>query len=67
MDGNHTVMEMKLSERAKQDYLKDLETLALFRSAVRYERTIYLVYGDDITNPSRMIVPASFSPTRSMA
>jgi hypothetical protein len=50
MDGNHTVMEVKPSERAKQDCLKDLETLALFRSAVRYERAIYLVYGDETTH-----------------
>jgi hypothetical protein len=50
MEGNHTVMEVKASVSARKDCLKDLETLALFRSAVRYERAIYLVYGHDITD-----------------
>jgi hypothetical protein len=47
MSGNHAIVEVKNCQTSARDIAKDLSTLALFRSEVRYERAIYLVYGDE--------------------
>lgn len=48
MAGNHAVMEVKSARAAPGGFVKDLKTLALFRSAVGYQRAIYLIYGNEI-------------------
>jgi hypothetical protein len=48
MAGNHAVMEVKSARSAPGGFVKDLKTLALFRSAVDYQRAIYLIYGNEI-------------------
>lgn len=50
MGGNHTIMEVKSADAAWDGCGKDLETLAIFRTKADYERAIYLVYGDDISD-----------------
>lgn len=45
MGGNNTIIEVKSSGATKKGIKKDLKTLALFRTAVGYERAIYLLYG----------------------
>ncbi len=45
MTGNHAAIELKKAETSASGIKKDLSTLALFRTNVRYERAIYLVYG----------------------
>jgi hypothetical protein len=47
MSGNHAIIEVKNSRTRARGIVKDLKTLGLFRSEVRYERAIYLVYGDE--------------------
>jgi hypothetical protein len=47
MSGNHAIVEVKHCRTPARGIAKDLRTLALFRSAVGYERAIYLVYGDE--------------------
>lgn len=47
MSGNHAIIEVKNCRTSARGIAKDLRTLALFRSAVGYERAIYLVYGDE--------------------
>jgi hypothetical protein len=47
MSGNHAIVEVKHCRISARGIAKDLRTLALFRSAVGYERAIYLVYGDE--------------------
>lgn len=48
MEGNHAIIEVKSVQAARQNAEKDLNTLALFKSEVRYARAIYLIYGEEI-------------------
>jgi hypothetical protein len=50
MGGNHAVMEVKSARAVRSGSPKDLNTLAVFRKAVGYERAIYLVYGEEISD-----------------
>jgi len=45
MSGNHAIIEVKTPDAQVAGIRKDLETLALFRTYVGYERAIYLLYG----------------------
>ncbi len=45
MSGNSTIIEVKSSRAQADGIQKDLNTLALFRSKVGYQRAIYLVFG----------------------
>ena len=45
MGGNDTIIEVKSSTASRKGIKKDLNTLGLFRTAVGYQRAIYLVYG----------------------
>ena len=45
MNANHAAIELKHAKTGIAGIKKDLRTLALFRTNVRYERAIYLVYG----------------------
>jgi hypothetical protein len=56
MNGNHAIIEVKSSQTSARGIAKDLETLALFRSTVGYERAIYLIYGDKCEPTSGRIV-----------
>jgi hypothetical protein len=47
MAGNHAVIEVKSAQGARTGAPKDLRTLSVFRRDVRYERAIYLIYGED--------------------
>ena len=49
LGGNHAVLEVKSARAARTGAPKDLNTLAIFRNVVGYERAIYLVYGEGIT------------------
>jgi hypothetical protein len=50
MGGNHAVIEVKSADAAQRNCVKDLRTLALFRSKVGYARALYLIYGEDIND-----------------
>jgi hypothetical protein len=50
MDGNHAVMEVKSARAVRGGLPKDLNTLAVFRKAVGYDRAFYLVYGEEISD-----------------
>lgn len=46
MSGNDTIFEVKSSSGASREGIaKDLRTLSIFRTAVGYQRAIYLVFG----------------------
>ena len=45
MSGNHAIIEIKSSKAQHAGILKDLKTLALFRTQAGYERAIYLIFG----------------------
>ena len=45
--GNFALIEVKSAQSARDDPRKDLQTLALFRDGPRYERGIYLIYGEE--------------------
>jgi hypothetical protein len=47
MRGNHAIIEVKSVGAANAGIAKDLETLALFRTKVGYQRAIYLLFGFD--------------------
>jgi hypothetical protein len=49
MGGNHAVLEVKPARSARHGAPKDLNTLSVFRRVVGYERAIYLIYGEDIS------------------
>ncbi len=46
MADNHAVIEVKPSTVDHRGIVKDLTKLALFRSRARYQRGIYLIYGE---------------------
>lgn len=50
MAGNHAVMEVKSARGVRAGFPKDLHTLSVFRRAVGYERAIYLIYGEEISD-----------------
>ena len=45
MAGNNTIIEVKSSNAQRDGIEKDLRTLALFRTKVKYDRAIYLLFG----------------------
>jgi hypothetical protein len=45
MAGNNTIIEVKSSNAQRDGIVKDLKTLALFRTKVNYQRAIYLLFG----------------------
>jgi len=47
MSGNHAIIGVKSSNPQNAGTVKDLNTLALFRTKVGYERAIYLLFGYD--------------------
>lgn len=49
MGGNHAVLEVKPAHSARHGAPKDLNTLSVFRRVVGYDRAIYLIYGEDIS------------------
>jgi|SRR3954453_17295383 hypothetical protein len=49
MGGNHAVLEVKPARSTRQGAPKDLNTLSVFRGVVGYERAIYLIYGEDVS------------------
>jgi hypothetical protein len=59
MSGNHAIIEVKSTRASPSGIKKDIATLSLFRSAVRYERAIYLIYGDRIDAMLRRIQRAA--------
>jgi hypothetical protein len=48
MNGNYSIIEVKSSRTSNAGIRKDLATLSLFRRIVKYERAIFLIYGDEI-------------------
>ena len=48
MSGNNTVIEVKSLQASSVGIKKDLETLALFRKKVGYQRAIYLLFGSEV-------------------
>jgi hypothetical protein len=48
ISGNYAIIEVKSTRAPNAGIYKDLATLSLFRGVVKYERAIYLVYGDEI-------------------
>jgi hypothetical protein len=50
MGGNHAVIEVKPAGEVQEKAAKDLNTLAVFRTRVRYARAIYLIYGHIISD-----------------
>jgi hypothetical protein len=47
MIGNHAIIEVKCASTRGAGIKKDLDTLTLFINKVRYQRAIYLIYGDE--------------------
>ena len=47
LSGNYAVIEVKHFPADRQGVIKDLNTLNIFVNNVKYERAIYLLYGDD--------------------
>ena len=47
MAGNNTIIEVKSSNAKRDGIEKDLKTLALFRTKVKYQRAIYLLFGHE--------------------
>lgn len=45
MSGNHAIIEVKSSKAQNAGIVKDLNTLALFKTRVGYHRAIYLLFG----------------------
>ena len=50
MGGNHAVLEVKSARAARNGFSKDLNTLSVFRRDVGYQRAIYLVYGEEVSD-----------------
>lgn len=48
MSGNHAIIEVKSSTAQNAGIAKDLNTLALFRTKVGYQRAIYLLFGYEV-------------------
>lgn len=46
MSGNHAIIEVKPAPARARDIKKDLRTLSTFVNEVKYQRAIYLFYGD---------------------
>lgn len=46
MKRNHAIMEVKSTNASAAGMRKDLHTLSIFVSRVRYQRAIYLIFGD---------------------
>lgn len=55
MRGNHAIIEVKSCNARNDGILKDLNTLALFRTKVGYQRAIYLLFGFDIQSASERV------------
>jgi len=47
--GNHAIIEVKPASATRSGIQKDLKTLSLFINRVRYQRALYLIYGDDVS------------------
>lgn len=58
MAGNNTIIEVKSTKAAKDGIAKDLETLALFRTTVGYQRAIYLLYGYEVERLAERVASA---------
>lgn len=56
MEGNHAIIEVKSPTATRKGIEKDLATLSLFRTTVRYERAIYLLYGNDALVTAERVV-----------
>jgi len=56
MDRNYAILEVKSSRAQKTGIAKDLNTLALFRSNVGYQRAIYLLFGEDVEAAATRVV-----------
>lgn len=50
MGNNYAVIEVKPINAKRNDLNKDIKTLTAFRRHAKYERAIYLIYGDDSTS-----------------
>lgn len=55
MQANNIVMEIKATSASNRGISKDLDTLSIFRTAVGYQRAIYLVYGNETENSTKRI------------
>lgn len=56
MTGNHAVIEVKSPGAKSSGILTDLEKLSLFRTSVRYQRAIYLLFGWEAEETSQRVV-----------
>jgi hypothetical protein len=50
MAGNYAIIEVKSARAPNAAIGKDIEILSLFRRRVGYERAIYLIYGEEISD-----------------
>lgn len=55
MTGNDTIIEVKSSNAQPAGIKKDLNTFSIFRTAVGYERAIYLLYGYEATQAAERV------------
>lgn len=55
MNGNHAIIEVKSSNAQNEGITKDLNTLALFRTRVGYDRAIYLLFGYEAENTAERV------------
>lgn len=55
MTGNHAIIEVKTSKAKVEGIKKDLNTLALFLTKVRYQRAIYLLFGDEVEDAAERV------------
>lgn len=59
MSGNNTIIEVKSSRATSAGIKKDLQTLALFREKVGYQRAIYLLFGFDAETAAQRVQRAA--------
>lgn len=55
MTGNHAIIEVKTSKAQVEGIKKDLNTLALFLTKVRYQRAIYLLFGYEVEAAAKRV------------
>jgi hypothetical protein len=67
MAGNYAIIEVKSARAPNAAIGKDIEVLSLFRRRVGYERAIYLVYGEEISDRLLMRVKETAHDTQELA
>jgi nicotinic acid mononucleotide adenylyltransferase len=61
MERNYAAIEVKSELAADAGVIKDLRTLKLFRTALNYERAIYLIYGYDAMQTAEKVEKAALN------